>query len=186
MLYSFSIQSLSFIIPCFQCRNRFNRSTPEDDDVVSINADFSPAVITGLRVEEADKGVTYDGDGASVVLAGTPVTETNETVNVRFRNVMLCFQVTVRLFGYDFSEDSEFRFALGARERGADCGNLPFTVTVRVLKSLLSPFICSIANPYDDTNQLTTMFTFFGHREIKVRRHCTRHWFISACRVRIK
>lgn len=57
-----------------QCRNRFNRSTPEDDDVVSINADFSPAVITGLRVEEADKGVTYDRDGASVVLAGAPVT----------------------------------------------------------------------------------------------------------------
>ena len=66
-----------------QCRNQFNRSTSEDDDVVSINADFSPAVITGLRVEEADKGVTYDGDGAPVVLAGTEVTQTNETENLK-------------------------------------------------------------------------------------------------------
>jgi len=62
---------------------------------------------------------------------------------------MLCCQVTVRLFGYDFSEESEFRFALGARERGADCSNLPFTVTVRVLKSLFILFFCFIANPYN-------------------------------------
>lgn len=40
--------------------------------MVSPSMDFRPAVITGLRVEEAEKGVTYD-DGASVVLAGTPV-----------------------------------------------------------------------------------------------------------------
>ena len=78
MPFSYSKLELLPFFVC-QCRNRFNRSTPEDDDVVSINADFSPAVITGLRVEEADKGVTYDGDGASVVLAGTPVTEPNET-----------------------------------------------------------------------------------------------------------
>ena len=41
-------------------------------------------------------------------------------------------QVTVRLFGFDFSDSSEFRFVLGARERGADCDNLPFTVAVHV------------------------------------------------------
>ena len=44
----------------------------------------------------------------------------------------------MRLFGFDFSDASEFRFVLGARERGADCDNLPFTVAVHV----------SIRNPY--------------------------------------
>lgn len=40
-------------------------SDPTDDD-------FAPAVITGLRVEEVDKGVSYE-DGVSIVLAGATV-----------------------------------------------------------------------------------------------------------------
>lgn len=51
----------------------------EDGEVIRVPDDFRPAVITGLRVEEADKGTTYDEDGASVVLAGTLVRLSHET-----------------------------------------------------------------------------------------------------------
>lgn len=40
--------------------------------------------------------------------------------------------MTVRLFGDDLNEESQFRFVVEARERGADCDDLPFTVTVNV------------------------------------------------------
>lgn len=52
--------------------------------------DFRPAVITGLRVEEAEKGVTYE-DGASVVLAGTPV---------RLNHIVPCSHLLFSLFDY--------------------------------------------------------------------------------------
>ncbi|EFX70055.1 hypothetical protein DAPPUDRAFT_328516 [Daphnia pulex] len=48
-----------------------NRSAPDIESIVSTRADFRPAVITGLRVEEtAEKEVFYE-DGVSVFLAGT-------------------------------------------------------------------------------------------------------------------
>lgn len=46
--------------------------TESQDPQASSANDVVAAVVTGLRVEEVEKGVTYD-DGASVVLAGTPV-----------------------------------------------------------------------------------------------------------------
>jgi hypothetical protein len=49
--------------------NRGIRSTNESASAI---VDFRPAVITGLRVEEVDKGVSYE-DGVSVVLAGATV-----------------------------------------------------------------------------------------------------------------
>ena len=54
--------------------SRNTRSTNLEDSLgIASTDDFRPAVITGLRVEAAEKGITYDEDGASVVLAGTPV-----------------------------------------------------------------------------------------------------------------
>lgn len=41
-------------------------------------------------------------------------------------------QVTVRLFGDDFSDASQFRFVSIARQRGDDCEDLPFNVNVNV------------------------------------------------------
>ena len=49
------------------------RSNDDDKEVGVASPDVNPAVVTGLRVEEADKGVTYDDDDVSVVLAGTLV-----------------------------------------------------------------------------------------------------------------
>ncbi len=49
--------------------NRGIRSTNESALAI---VDFKPAVITGLRVEEVDKGVSYE-DGVSIVLAGATV-----------------------------------------------------------------------------------------------------------------
>ena len=49
---------------------------------------------------------------------------------------MVIKQVTVRLFGYEFSNASEFRFVLGARQRGADCDDMPFTVTFHVTSKM--------------------------------------------------
>jgi hypothetical protein len=49
-----------------------SNDVPESGDSVISTRDFQATVITGLRVEEVEKGVTYD-EGASVVLAGTPV-----------------------------------------------------------------------------------------------------------------
>lgn len=49
--------------------NRGIRSTNENASAI---VDFRPAVITGLRVEEVDKGVSYE-DGVSIVLAGATV-----------------------------------------------------------------------------------------------------------------
>lgn len=46
---------------------------PQVEVIAPQDSDVRAAVITGLRVEEVEKGVTYD-DGASVVMAGTPVT----------------------------------------------------------------------------------------------------------------
>ena len=53
-------------------RERRVRSVEEVPAALEASNDFPPAVITGLRVEDAEKGVTYD-DGTSVVLAGTTV-----------------------------------------------------------------------------------------------------------------
>lgn len=44
---------------------------------------FKAAVITGLRVEEVEKGVTFD-DGASVVLANSPVSSGCVSLSVQF------------------------------------------------------------------------------------------------------
>lgn len=55
---------------CFDVSNRGIRSTNETESAVLV--DFQPAVITGLRVEEVDKGVSYE-DGVSIVLAGATV-----------------------------------------------------------------------------------------------------------------
>ena len=50
-----------------------NRSTPDMESIASTRADFRPAVIKGLRVEEtAEKEVSYE-DGVSAFLAGTLV-----------------------------------------------------------------------------------------------------------------
>ncbi|XP_032796850.2 unextended protein [Daphnia magna] len=83
------------------------------------------AFIAGLRVEDVDKGVTYDADGTPIVQAGKPV--------------------TVRLFGDDFSQDSQFRFVMTARQRGDDCDDLPFFVAVNVTKNSLTSFSALIA-----------------------------------------
>lgn len=46
--------------------------------------------------------------------------------------------MTVRLFGDDFSQDSQFRFVMTARQRGEDCNDLPFFVTANVSKNSLT------------------------------------------------
>jgi hypothetical protein len=48
-----------------------NDAAESVDSVLPIR-DFQATVVTGLRVEEVVKGVTYE-EGASEVLAGTPV-----------------------------------------------------------------------------------------------------------------
>ena len=55
---------------CVFYSNRGIRSTNETASAAIV--DFQPAVITGLRVEEVDKGVSYE-DGVSIVLAGATV-----------------------------------------------------------------------------------------------------------------
>ena len=57
---------------CFVASNRPIRSPNEAEVAVPAVVDFPPAIITGLRVEEVDKGVSYE-DGVSVVLAGATV-----------------------------------------------------------------------------------------------------------------
>jgi len=49
-----------------------SNDVPESADSVLPIRDFQATVVTGLRVEEVAKGVSYE-EGASVVLAGTPV-----------------------------------------------------------------------------------------------------------------
>jgi metal transporter CNNM len=49
-------------------------------------------------------------------------------------------QVTVRLFGEDMSDASQFRFVSVARQRGDDCEDLPFTAIVNVTKNSLTNF----------------------------------------------
>ncbi len=44
----------------------------------------------------------------------------------------------MRLFGGEFSYDSQFRFVFGVRERGADCDDLPFTVNRNVRKEMIN------------------------------------------------
>ncbi|XP_057381490.1 unextended protein-like [Daphnia carinata] len=83
------------------------------------------AFIAGLRVEDADKGVSYDANGTPIVQAGKPV--------------------TVRLFGDDFNQDSQFRFVVTARQRGDDCDDLPFFAAVNVTKNSLTSFSALIA-----------------------------------------
>ena len=39
-----------------------------------------PAVITGVRVEIAEKGITFDDDGTAVILAGSTVGRSFETL----------------------------------------------------------------------------------------------------------
>ena len=58
-----------FVCVCICISNRGIRSTNETASTI---VDFQPAVITGLRVEEVDKGVSYE-DGVSIVLAGATV-----------------------------------------------------------------------------------------------------------------
>lgn len=41
-------------------------------------------------------------------------------------------QISIRLFGYDLSDSSEFRFVFGALQRGEECDSLPFTVSAQV------------------------------------------------------
>ncbi|KAK4014598.1 hypothetical protein OUZ56_027119 [Daphnia magna] len=111
--------------------NRGIRSANETAPAVAV--DFQPAVITGLRVEEVDKGVSYE-DGVSVVLAGATV--------------------SARMFGYDFSNESEFRFVMAARDRGADCDNLPFAVNVHIDKGSLTAFSTLVSFRLPSTDQL--------------------------------
>ena len=104
-----------------------------DDDYYTVRSAF----IVGLRVEDVDsKGVSYDADG-------TPNIQAGKSVNIflisrvptfyMYRFVLLRdSQVTVRLFGDDFSDASQFRFVSIARQRGDDCEDLPFTVNVNV------------------------------------------------------
>lgn len=49
-------------------------------------------------------------------------------------------QVTVRLFGDDMSDASQFRFVSVARQRGDDCEDLPFTANVNVTRNSLTNF----------------------------------------------
>ncbi|XP_046454205.1 unextended protein-like isoform X2 [Daphnia pulex] len=109
--------------------NRGIRSTNESASAI---VDFRPAVITGLRVEEVDKGVSYE-DGVSIVLAGATV--------------------SARLFGFEFSNDSEFRFVMAARDRGADCDNLPFAVNVHIDKGSLTAFSTLVSFRLPSTDQ---------------------------------
>lgn len=51
----------------------------------------------------------------------------------------------MRLFGDDFSQDSQFRFVMTARQRGDDCDDLPFFVAVNVTKNSLTSFSALIA-----------------------------------------
>ena len=44
----------------------------------------------------------------------------------------------MRLFGFNFGDDSQFRFVQDAAERGADCDNFPFSVAVTVIASFIS------------------------------------------------
>ncbi len=48
--------------------------------------------------------------------------------------------MTVRLFGDDLSDASQFRFVSIARQRGDDCEDLPFTANVNVTKNSLTNF----------------------------------------------
>jgi len=45
-------------------------SADADAAAASAAADVVPAVITGLRVEEAEKGVFYESDGATLIMSG--------------------------------------------------------------------------------------------------------------------
>lgn len=44
----------------------------------------------------------------------------------------------MRLFGFNFGDDSQFRFVQDAADRGADCDNFPFSVTANVIPPFLS------------------------------------------------
>nr|CAG4645253.1 EOG090X0IKC [Leptodora kindtii] len=63
--------------------------------------------------------------------------------------------VTVRLFGYNLTNDSEFRFVLGARERGADCDNLPFPVAVHVEKESLTSYSTLVVLSLPSADQIS-------------------------------
>lgn len=43
--------------------------------------------------------------------------------------------MAARLFGYNLSNESEFRFVMTAGERGDNCDNMPFAVSVHVSQS---------------------------------------------------
>ena len=59
----------------FYLRNSLyhSRPPPVRHDAASLNSGFLAPVITGLRIEEGEKGVEYDNDGAPLVLAGSNV-----------------------------------------------------------------------------------------------------------------
>ena len=54
------------------CNSSHHRAVRSSNETASTVVDFPPAVITGLRVEEVDKGVSYE-EGIPIVLAGATV-----------------------------------------------------------------------------------------------------------------
>ncbi|KAK2712702.1 hypothetical protein QYM36_011403 [Artemia franciscana] len=83
--------------------------------------DTEPAVVYGLRVEVVDKGVEFDANGSSIILADT--------------------DAVIRLYGENFSEDSQIRFVNGLKDRGEICdGDVIFPVhPVKFSSDGLSP-----------------------------------------------
>lgn len=75
----------------------FDIKIPEEAKV--INA--STAFIIGLRIEGTDKGISYEENGVSAILAGN--------------------SVPIRLFGQHFGNQTIIRFVKDVKSRGADC-----------------------------------------------------------------